>query len=105
MTGVQTCALPILLHLGLEEFPMSEPIHIIAPIGANFFKQRAAQMRASSTCPRVKSSLDVAPPPPPPSTGDPTVNAYVDLTAAAAPPPSTSDDSSIRRMLDTVMTV
>ena len=95
----------ILLHLGLEEFLVSEPIHIIAPIGANFFKQRAAQMRASSTCPRVKSSLDVAPPPPPPSSGDPTVNAYVDLTTAAAPPPSTSDDSSIRRMLDTVMTI
>ena len=34
----------ILLHLGLEEFPTSEPVHIIAPIGAAFFKQRAAQM-------------------------------------------------------------
>ena len=62
-------------------------------------------MRASSTRPRVKSSLDVAPPPPLPSSGDPNVNAYVDPTAAAAPPPSTLDDSSIRHMLDTVMTV
>ena len=34
----------ILLHLGLEELPTSEPVHIIAPIGAAFFKQRAAQM-------------------------------------------------------------
>ena len=28
----------ILLHLGLEEFPMSEPVHIIAPIGATFLR-------------------------------------------------------------------
>ena len=28
----------ILLHLGLVEFPMSEPIHIIAPIGATFLR-------------------------------------------------------------------
>ena len=27
----------ILLHLGLDEFLASEPIHIIAPIGATFF--------------------------------------------------------------------
>ena len=26
----------ILLHLGLDEFPASEPVHIIAPIGAIF---------------------------------------------------------------------
>ena len=32
----------ILLHLGLEEFPASEPVHIIAPIGATFLRQRAA---------------------------------------------------------------
>ena len=32
----------ILLHLGLKEFPTSEPVHIIAPIGATFLRQRAA---------------------------------------------------------------
>ena len=32
----------ILLHLGLEEFPTSEPVHIIAPISATFLRQRAA---------------------------------------------------------------
>ena len=32
----------ILLHLGLEDFPTSEPVHIIAPIGATFLRQRAA---------------------------------------------------------------
>ena len=42
----------ILLHLGLDEFPASEPVHIIAPIVATFFRQRAAQMRASFKRPR-----------------------------------------------------
>ena len=32
----------ILLHLGLEEFPAFEPIHIIASIGATFLRQMAA---------------------------------------------------------------
>ena len=32
----------ILLHLGLDEFLASEPIHIIAPIDATFLRQRAA---------------------------------------------------------------
>ena len=93
----------ILLHLGLEEFPASEPVHIIAPIRATFLRQKAAQMRASSKYPRVESSSGVAPPPP--SSGDPTTDAYVDSTTAADPPPFTSDDSSIRHMLDTVMTI
>ena len=61
-------------------------------------------MRASSKCPRVESSSGVAPPLPP-SSGDPTAEEYVDLTAAVDPPPSTSGDSSIQSMLDTVMTV
>ena len=41
----------ILLHLGLEDFPASKPVHIIAPIGATFLRQRAAQIRASSKRP------------------------------------------------------
>ena len=60
-------------------------------------------MRASSKHPRVESSFNVAPPPPS-STGDPSVEVYVDPTAAAAPPFCTSDDSDIRCMLETVMT-
>ena len=59
-------------------------------------------MRASSKCPRVESSLGVAPPPP---SSDPAVDEFIDPTAAAVPLPSTSDDSSIHRMLDTVMIV
>ena len=59
---------------------------------------------ASSKCPRVESSSGVAPPPPP-SFGDPITKEYVDSTVAVDPPPFTSGDSSIRSMLDTVMTV
>ena len=94
----------ILLHLGLVEFPASKLVHIITPTGATFLRQRAVQMRASFKRLRVEFSSGVAPPPPPYS-GDPTANAYVDPTATTAPPPSTSDDSSIRCMLDTIMTV
>ena len=98
----------ILLHLGLEEFPASEPVHIIAPIGATFLRQRAAQMRASSKHPRVESS-GVAPTPPS-STSDNSAEAFVDLAivavaVATVPLPSTSDDSDIRCMLETVMSV
>ena len=46
----------ILLHLGLEDFPASEPVHIITPIGATFLRQRATQMKASSKRPKVESS-------------------------------------------------
>ena len=94
----------ILLHLGLEEFPMFESVHIVAPIGATFLRQRAAQMRASSKCPRVESSGVT--PPPPSTTSDATAKASVDPTVAATvPPPFTSDDSSIRRMLETITTI
>ena len=30
----------ILLDLGLEDFPASEPVHIIAPIGSTFLRQK-----------------------------------------------------------------
>ena len=32
----------ILLHLGLEDFPASKPVHIIALMGATFLSQRTA---------------------------------------------------------------
>ena len=92
----------ILLDLGLEDFLESELVHIIAPINATFLRQRAAQFRASSKRPRVKSSIGDASRPP---SGDPSAKTYVDPTAAVDPPPSTSGDSSLRSMLDTVMTV
>ena len=43
----------ILLDLDLEDFPASEPVHIMTPIGATFLRQRVAQLKASSKRPRV----------------------------------------------------
>ena len=59
-------------------------------------------MKAIPKRPRVKSSTSAASRPP---SGDPTTEEYVDPTAAMDPPPSSSSDSSIRSMLDTVMTI
>ena len=94
-----------MLHLGLDEFLASEPVHFITPIGATFLRQRATQMRASSKCPRVDSSSSGAPHPPLSTSGNPTADPYVDPTAATVPPPSTSNDSDIRLMLKIVMIV
>ena len=46
----------ILLFLGLDDFPASEPIHIIAPIGATFLRQRVVHIRGSSKHSRVEPS-------------------------------------------------
>ena len=70
----------ILLHLGLDEFLTSEPIHIIAPTGATFLRQRAAQMRASSKRSRIEFSGVAALPPS--STNDTMAKEFVDLAAA-----------------------
>ena len=95
--------LRILLDLGLDDFPAFEPVHIIAPIGATFLRQMAAQLKASSKRPRVKSSTGDASRAPP--SGDPSAKAYVDHITAVDPPPSTLSASSMRTMLDTIMTV
>ena len=53
----------VLNFLGLENFPSLELIHIIAPIGATFLKQRNAQKKnvrpsvGSSKRPRVQSTV------------------------------------------------
>ena len=57
----------ILLFLGLVDFPASEPVHVIAPLGATFLRQRSAYFRVSATRPRGASSSVV--PPSPSSTG------------------------------------
>ena len=93
----------ILLDLGLEDFPASEPVHIIAPIGATFLRQRAAQLKASFKCSRVESSTGDASRPPP--SGDPFAEAYVNPTAVVDPPPSTSTNSSLCAMLDNILIV
>ena len=93
----------ILLYLGLDGFPSGEPVHVIAPIGATFLRQRAAQLRVAPSHPRGASSSGV--PPPPSFTG----TAAVETSSAAAnadiPPPTASDDSDIRHMLDHVLTI
>ena len=94
----------IFLHLGLEDFPAFEPVHIIAPIGATFLRQRATHLRVDPTRPRDASSGVV--PPPPSSTGADTAEVFgaaaVDVDV---PPPTTSDDSDIRPTLDHVLTI
>ena len=94
----------ILLFLGLVDFPVGEPVHVITPIGVTFLRQRAAHLRVGSTCPRGVPSGVV--PPPPSSTGVNTAEAS-GATAANAdvPPLTTSDDSDIRCMLDHVLTI
>ena len=93
----------ILLDLGLKNFPAFEPVHIIAPIGATFLRQRASQLKASSKLSRVESSIGDGSWPPPSS--DPFAEAYVYPTTNMDPPPSTSSNSSLCSMLNTVMTV
>ena len=95
----------ILLFLGLDDFPASEPIHIVTPIGTTFLKQRAALMRESSKRPKLDPSGAAAPPPS--STGTTSGEASADpigVAATAIPSPSTLDDFDIRRTLEIVIT-
>ena len=93
----------ILLYLGLDSFPSGEPVHVIAPIGATFLRQRATQLRVAPSHPRRVSSSGV--PPPPSSTGTATAEASGAAANADVPLPTTSDDSDIRRTLDHILTV
>ena len=95
----------ILLFLGLDDFPASEPVHIIAPICATFLRQRATQMRESTKRPRVDHSSTA---PPPSSTGTTSSEASANPIgggATAVPPPPTLDDFDIHHTLETVMTI
>ena len=78
----------ILLFLGLANFPSGEPVHVVAPLGATFLKQRVAHLRVDPSGPRGISSSDV--PPLPSSTG-----ADADAVDTDVPSPTTSDDSAI----------
>ena len=93
-----------MLFLGLADFPFGEPIHVVAPLGATFLRQRVAHLRVNPSSPGGIPSGDV--PSPPSSTG---ADAAETFGAAAAtvdiPPPTTLDDSDIRRTLDHVLTV
>ena len=53
----------ILLFLGLVDFPSGEPVHVVAPLGATFLRQRAAHLRVDPSGPKGTSSGDVPLPP------------------------------------------
>ena len=91
----------ILLFLGLADFPSSESVHVVGPLGATFLRQRATHLRADPSVSRGASSSSV--PPPPSSTG--AAETSGGAAATDVPPPTTSDDSDIRRTLDHVLTV
>ena len=91
----------ILLFLGLADFPASEPVHVVGPLGATFLCQRAAHLRVDLSVSRGASSSSV--PPPPSSTG--AVETSGAATATDVPPLTTSNDLDIRRTLDHVLTV
>ena len=94
----------ILLFLGLANFPSGEPVHIVAPIGATFLRQRAAHLRVDPSRSRGASS-GVVPPPPSSTSADAAEMFGAVATDADVPPPTTSNDSDIRRTLDHVLTV
>ena len=94
----------ILLFLGLADFPSSEPVHVVAPLGATFFRQRATHLRVDPSGPRGTPSGDV-----PPLSSSTVADADETSSAAVAdannPPPTTLNDSNIQRTLDHVLTV
>ena len=90
------------MFLGLADFPASEPVHVVGPLGATFLRQRAAHLRVDPSVSRGASSSNV--PPPPSSTG--AAETFGGGAAATdVPPLTTLDDSDIRRTLDHVLTV
>ena len=94
----------ILLFLGLADFPSGEPVHVVAPLGATFLRQRAAHLRVNPSGTRGASSGVVSLPPS--SIGADAAKTSGGAAAnAKVPPPTTSDDLNIRRTFDHVMTV
>ena len=83
----------ILLFLGLANFPSGEPVHVVAPLGATFFRHRAAHLRVDP-CPRGASS-GVIPPPPSYTGADATETSGAAAADANVPSPTTLDDSNI----------
>ena len=84
----------ILLFLGLDGFPSDESVHVVAPIGATFLRQRAPHLRVAPSRPKGASS-SVVPPPPSSIGADAAEPSGVAAADADVPPPTTSDDSDI----------
>ena len=89
------------MFLGLADFPSSEPVHVVGPLGATFLRQRATHLRADPSVSYGASSSTV--PPAPSSTGAAENSGAIAATYVS--PLTTSDDSDIRRTLDYVLTV
>ena len=83
----------ILLFLGLDGFPSGELVHVVAPIGATFLRQRAAHLRVAPSRPRGASSSGI--PPPPSSIGVDAAETSGVVADVDAPPPTGSNDSDI----------
>ena len=95
----------IFLFLSLADFPAGEPVHVVAPLGATFLRQRAAHMRVDPSGPRGASSGDIPPPPSSTSVDAAETSGAAATATADVPPPTTSEDLDIRRTLDHVLTV
>ena len=92
------------MFLGLDDFPIGEPIHVIALIGAIFLRQRAAYLRVGPMRP-IGASSGVVPPPPSLQVLIRLRRLVLLLLMVMFSPSNTSDDSNIRRTLDHVLTV
>ena len=84
----------ILLFLSLDDFPASEPVHVIAPIDATFFRQRVAHLRVGPMHPRG-ASFGVVPPLSSSIGADTAEASSAAIVDGDVPPPTTSDDSDI----------
>ncbi|XP_050248672.1 disease resistance protein At4g27190-like [Quercus robur] len=100
----------VLNFLGLENFPSLELIHITAPIGATFLKQRSAQKKnvgpsaSSLKRPRVQPTVgdahaEESPVDPTTAVADDGVHADSAVAEPTVPPPL-----SLRAMMETFMT-
>ena len=84
----------IFLFLGLDGFPSGESVHVVAPIGATFLRQRVAHLRVAPSRPKGASSNAV--PPHPSSTGaDDVETSGAAVAGADVPSPTVLDDSEI----------
>ena len=83
----------ILLFLGLVDFPVGEPVHVVGPLGVTFLRQRAAYLRADPS--GTKGAYSSGVPPPPSSTSVDAAETSGAAAAADVPPPTTSNDLDI----------
>ena len=105
----------VLNFLGLEDLPALELVHIIAPIGATFLRQRQAQMKRAEQSTRTsKKPRGDASTTTPASSDQPAVEeVHVDPTVVVDPAASGDDDTidptvtlplSLHAMMESFMT-